>query len=811
MSEIDFHYMKYDLSTIKTSILESFYEFKQNQTSIRNYLLLCNKKEKKNREKNNKLKIDKDIYKMRIKTNILLDFSDEEHIPKGYFCYPLKGSYFQKSSLDVPFFPLLPFDKFKEGIETFPDQKNLSETYQSYPCLSKEDYNRIKYKIIQANNKTYNNEIIFKENNSERNNIIVRPSHSTHNINKYFIIWSYIKILKEQLIIMDNEFYEIYKNDKNNIIIPILKEMNKYLRIDINILYYIINNFLNDLSKKINKNSLINRGITSKKYEKYWCRICNRFCCSFHFKVKIKPKFSDKNNIRTNIEYFKKIENIIKPPEYLYKEKNESEENKNELISIIREIIINCPCKNQLENDKIKKEKNIEEYDNSYNNSLKKDNFIFDKSVRFNKMAEISNKEDFFVLCKFLKTCHKIISTNFDSFNNEITKNYLNPCVIRKILHDKYDCNLLKYLIKLITEEEFLQDINLFLTKEFGDNIVYENLKEENYLFFNNSNDINLESKIFKPKGKKDNKAKFQRTKETARLQIQSKKNLYYKPCDHYPSECTKDNCPCAKNGNCYKFCCCYKEENRKYSCNFMFSGCRHHTHNNEICRDCTCQKNNIECIPGFCNCDDKCINNSITLGKRKKLLFGFSEKIKGGGLFAGEKILMGEFIDNYDGEIGEKDELDRLSVFYDQTGNNYPFNINSKLDFITIKCGGITRYINHGSFGEENVKADEMMVNGNPYIAFYALRDIEKYEELLYDYSYDKNSMPEWNKKYNEMMKERKKKEKRRIEETQKFYENPNRQFQQKRKKRDKKNKKENEISYSSNMIKLEEGDDND
>ena len=446
MSEIDFHYMKYDLSTIKTSILESFYEFKQHQTSIRNYLLLCNKKEKKNREKNNKLKIDKDIYKMRIKTNILLDFSDEEHIPKGYFCYPLKGSYFQKSSLDVPFFPLLPFDKFKEGIETFPDQKNLSETYQSYPCLSKEDYNRIKYKIIQANNKTYNNEIIFKENNSERNNIIVRPSHSTHNINKYFIIWSYIKILKEQLIIMDNEFYEIYKNDKNNIIIPILKEMNKYLKIDINILYYIINTFLNDLSKKINKNSLINRGITSKKYEKYWCRICNRFCCSFHFKVKIKPKFLDKNNIRTNIEYFKKIENIIKPPEYLYKEKNESEENKNELISIIREIIINCPCKNQLGNDKIKKEKNIEEYDNSFNNSLKKNIFIFDKSVRFNKMAEISNKEDFFVLCKFLKTCHKIISTNFDSFNNEITKNYLNPCVIRKILHDKYDCNLLKYL-----------------------------------------------------------------------------------------------------------------------------------------------------------------------------------------------------------------------------------------------------------------------------------------------------------------------------------------------------------------------------
>ena len=91
---------------------------------------------------------------------------------------------------------------------------------------------------------------------------------------------------------------------------------------------------------------------------------------------------------------------------------------------------------------------------------------------------------------------------------------------------------------------------------------------------------------------------------------------------------------------------------------------------------------------------------------------------------------------------------------FYDQTGNNYPFSINDKFDFVTIKCGGLTRYINHGSHGEQNINADKIMVNGISYIAFYAIRNIEKYEELFYDYSYDKDSMPNWMSLYNEKMK---------------------------------------------------------
>jgi hypothetical protein len=307
---IDIHLgMKYDLSnSIKASIIESFQEFKKEQISKRNYLVLCNRneKEEKQQEDNAIYKKNK-IYKIKKRDIISLDFTDEEHIPKGYYCYPIKGSYFQKSSLEMPFFPLLTFKKFKEAIETFPDQNNLSDGYQSYPCLLKEDFFRIKNIIIRKYNNRYQNKPIFEDINNEKDYIPIRPSHCTHNINKLFVIWCFIKIIKGQIIIMDKDFYEIYKSDNNKIIIPIINEMSCHLKIDSNILYYIINNFLNELNKKIKKDSLIKSGISYKKYDKYWCRICKKFCCSFHFKVKIKTKNLDNNKIRIYVEYFKKI------------------------------------------------------------------------------------------------------------------------------------------------------------------------------------------------------------------------------------------------------------------------------------------------------------------------------------------------------------------------------------------------------------------------------------------------------------------------------------------------------------------------
>ena len=746
--------MKYDLSNlIKSSLKESYTEYKEFQKDVRTRLILQNESEKqKSKEKNKHNNYVIFRLQRKDKKNYIIDISREEFIPKGYFCYPIKGAYFQKSSYEIPYFPILPLEQFKEGIYTYDDQKALSDIYLAYPCLLQKDYIRIKDKILKKND--IKDKKSLDNINSNIFGLQVRPAKCTSNINKYFIIWSFIKIIKDQTIIMGNDFNKIYFQDKNKIIIPILKEMSYILKIDLNILFFIIIAFLSEFEKKIKKDSLIKKGISYKKYGKYWCRICNRFFCVFHLKKKVKIKNLD-NNIRTTYEYFKKKQITLRPPEYLFKEKEESNNNKKELEKLIKKIFSQCICSSKKSNNF--DNKNTFSVDNNNNNDS-----VFDESLIYNKMAQIKDKEDFFILCKIVKICLKILNKNFPRlYNNYDNFNiFLSPCILRKILHDKYDCDLLRYLIKLITNNKFLPNINLFLEKLSG--VEYERLPEENLLFFNNSIDINLPEQKYTDKGEQKI-IKIHRTTGTARQRTLSDKNLYYKPCDHYPAECTPENCDCAKNERiCLKYCCCFKEEYFAQSngCKYMFLGCQNHTTRSSAnCSKCNCFKCNIECVPGICSCGDNCSNNNITLGKRKKLIYGYSYKIKGGGLFAGENIEEGEFVDIYCGEIVEKEELDRLSLFFNQIGNNYPFNINDKFDYVAIKSGGLTRYINHGSFGEQNIKADKMMVNGIPYIAFYADKNIKKYDELFYDYSYDKDSRPDWMKEYIKRMKKNEKK----------------------------------------------------
>ena len=143
------------------------------------------------------------------------------------------------------------------------------------------------------------------------------------------------------------------------------------------ILYYIIITFLNDVNNKIIHDSALKKGISYKKYEKYWCRICNRFFCPFHFKIKVKEKKLLEGNIRTSYKYFKNIQITLRPPEYLYKEEEEMDDNKNELEYILKDIISKCDCNKKNENN---------QSENHGNNSKNKhEKFIFDESNRFNK------------------------------------------------------------------------------------------------------------------------------------------------------------------------------------------------------------------------------------------------------------------------------------------------------------------------------------------------------------------------------------------------------------------------------------------
>ena len=161
---IDCFGMKYDLSNLVISaLIESYSEYRKQQVKIRNFLIKQNELDKEENETPT-INIIYDI-KIKGKKECIVDISEEKVIPKGYFCYPLKGAYFQKSSFELPFFPLLPLKQFKEGIETFGEQNSLSETYIEYPCLPQKYYEKIKNKIINdCPKKPFNNNDIVKYN-----------------------------------------------------------------------------------------------------------------------------------------------------------------------------------------------------------------------------------------------------------------------------------------------------------------------------------------------------------------------------------------------------------------------------------------------------------------------------------------------------------------------------------------------------------------------------------------------------------------------------------------------------------------------
>lgn len=104
--------------------------------------------------------------------------------------------------------------------------------------------------------------------------------------------------------------------------------------------------------------------------------------------------------------------------------------------------------------------------------------------------------------------------------------------------------------------------------------------------------------------------------------------------------------------------------------------------------------------------------------------------KISGLGLFTDEDIGWGKKIIEYIGEKIKTAEGDRRSKFYDKIGVNYLFELDDKNDIDGLVGGNESRFINHSS---KNFNCVPIRENGRIYI--HAYRDIEKGEELLFDY----------------------------------------------------------------------------
>lgn len=310
------------------------------------------------------------------------------------------------------------------------------------------------------------------------------------------------------------------------------------------------------------------------------------------------------------------------------------------------------------------------------------------------------------------------------------TGSFQNSCFFCRLFQYKYQCITLHKIIMICQNKKYINEIDAYLSSENMGKLSLEKME------FNS---------IKTKKGQSNND--IAASNSNAVNQRQS-----YTPCNH-KGKCTKENCSCLQTrGNCEKFCFC-----SSIKCEYAYKGCNCTDGCNQISSiasksKCRCIREERECDPDICkrckNCS-YCNNMKLYYKIYKKTTVGQSLIIPGAGLFTLEDIKENELVNEYKGELVEKDELERRSLINMAFERNYGFELTDDFDIDALRCGNELRYVNHSSFGYENCYAREIFVRGNNKIALYAKRYIQKGEELYFDY-HMKNT--QWVLKYNKL-----------------------------------------------------------
>ncbi|KAJ5672420.1 Histone-lysine N-methyltransferase [Penicillium longicatenatum] len=126
-------------------------------------------------------------------------------------------------------------------------------------------------------------------------------------------------------------------------------------------------------------------------------------------------------------------------------------------------------------------------------------------------------------------------------------------------------------------------------------------------------------------------------------------------------------------------------------------------------------------------------------LKKRKKPVRFARSAIHNWGLYAEEDISANDMIIEYVGEKVRQQVADMRERRYLKSGigSSYLFRIDENTVIDATKRGGIARFINHSC--TPNCTAKIIKVDGSKRIVIYALRDIERDEELTYDYKFER------------------------------------------------------------------------
>ncbi|KAL1711439.1 hypothetical protein EV715DRAFT_278461 [Schizophyllum commune] len=106
-------------------------------------------------------------------------------------------------------------------------------------------------------------------------------------------------------------------------------------------------------------------------------------------------------------------------------------------------------------------------------------------------------------------------------------------------------------------------------------------------------------------------------------------------------------------------------------------------------------------------------------------------------GLYAMERIVRGEMVIEYVGEVIRAQVADKREATYERQGigSSYLFRIDEEIVVDATKKGNLGRLINDSC--DPNCTAKIITINGEKKIVIYAKRDIELGDEITYDYHF--------------------------------------------------------------------------
>ncbi|GER40306.1 histone-lysine N-methyltransferase [Striga asiatica] len=144
----------------------------------------------------------------------------------------------------------------------------------------------------------------------------------------------------------------------------------------------------------------------------------------------------------------------------------------------------------------------------------------------------------------------------------------------------------------------------------------------------------------------------------------------------------------------------------------------------------------NIECVRGTCPCGELCSNQQFQKRKYAKLRWFRCGK-KGFGLQALQDISQGQFLIEYVGEVLDMRAYETRQKEYALQGHRHFYFMTLNGSEVIDACakGNLGRFINHSC--DPNCQTEKWMVNGEVCVGLFAVRDIQKGEEVTFDYNY--------------------------------------------------------------------------